>query len=85
MTAYLCFAGTNQSGIPQWRTGEKFPSAHPTGAGCPERRGFCKSATIMGCLKYGACFSGLDAQDDPFFSCIAGQVRDMVGQQLELA
>ena len=23
------------------------------------------AATIMGCLKYGACFSGLDAQDDP--------------------
>ena len=38
-----CVAGTNQSGIPEWGTWEKFPSAHPTGAGCPERRGFCKS------------------------------------------
>ena len=43
MTAYLVFAGTNQSGIPQWGTWEEFPSAHPTGAGCPERRGLCKS------------------------------------------
>ena len=24
-------------------------------------------ATIIGCLKYGACFSGLDDQDDPVF------------------
>ena len=24
-------------------------------------------ATIMGCLKYGACFRGLDDQDDPVF------------------
>ena len=38
-----CFAGANQSGIPQWGTWENFPSAHPTGAGCPERRSFCKS------------------------------------------
>ena len=28
-------------------------------------RGLVGAATIMGCLKYGACFSGLDAQDDP--------------------
>ena len=27
-------------------------------------RGLVGAATIMGCLKYGACFSGLDAQDD---------------------
>ena len=25
------------------------------------------AATIIGCLKYGACFSGLDDQDDPVF------------------
>ena len=34
-----CFAGTNQSRIPKWGTWEKFPSAHPTGAKCPKRRG----------------------------------------------
>ena len=28
-------------------------------------RGLVGAATIMGCLKYGACFSGLDDQDDP--------------------
>ena len=38
----FCFAGTNQSGIPQWRTWEKFPSAHPTGAECPKRGGLRK-------------------------------------------
>ena len=27
----------------QWRTREKFPSAHPTGAERPKRRGLCKS------------------------------------------
>ena len=27
--------------------------------------GLVGADTIMGCLKYGACFSGLDAQDDP--------------------
>ena len=68
---------------------ENFISAHPTGAGCPERRSLCKSnggpyqspadmrnhgslghawsgwsSNHHGCLKYGACFSGLDAQDD---------------------
>ena len=30
-----------------------------------DMRGLVGAATIMGCLKYGACFSGLDAQDDP--------------------
>ena len=29
-----------------------------------DMRGLVGAATIMGCLKYGACFSGLDAQDD---------------------
>ena len=28
-------------------------------------RGLVAAATIMGCLKYGACFSGLDAQGQP--------------------
>ena len=28
-------------------------------------RGLVGAATIMGCLKFGACFCGLDAQDDP--------------------
>jgi len=28
-------------------------------------RGLVRAATIMGCLKYEACFSGLHAQDDP--------------------
>ena len=80
--------GTNQSGIPQWRTWETLPSAHPAGAGWPERRSLCKSnggpykspadmrnhgslghawsgsGNNVGCLKYEACFSGLDAQDD---------------------
>ena len=37
-----CFACANQSGVSQWRTREKFPSAHPTGAECPKRRGLCK-------------------------------------------
>ena len=32
---------------------------------CIIMRGLIGAATIMGCLKYGACFSGLDAQDDP--------------------
>ena len=30
-----------------------------------DMRGLVGAATIMGCLKYGACFTGLDAQDDP--------------------
>ena len=30
-------------------------------------RGLVGAATIIGCLKYGACFSGLDDQDDPVF------------------
>ena len=30
-----------------------------------DMRGLVGAATIMDCLKYGACFSGLDAQDDP--------------------
>ena len=30
-----------------------------------DMRGLVGAATIMGCLKYWACFSGLDAQDDP--------------------
>ena len=29
-----------------------------------DMRGLVGAATIMGCLKYGACLSGLDAQDD---------------------
>ena len=29
-----------------------------------DMRGLVGAATIMGCLKYGTCFSGLDAQDD---------------------
>ena len=37
-----CFAGANQSRIPKWGTWGKFPSAHPTGAECPKRRGLCK-------------------------------------------
>ena len=30
-----------------------------------DMRGLVGAATIMGCLKFGACFSGLDAQDEP--------------------
>ena len=30
-----------------------------------DMRGLVGAATIMGCLKYGACFSGLDDQDEP--------------------
>ena len=30
-----------------------------------DMRGLVGAATIMGCLKFGACFCGLDAQDDP--------------------
>ena len=30
-----------------------------------DMRGLVGAATIMGCLKYGACFSGLDDHDDP--------------------
>ena len=30
-----------------------------------DMRGLVGAATIMGCLKYGASFSGLDDQDDP--------------------
>ena len=30
-----------------------------------DMRGLVGAATIMGCLKYGVCFSGLDDQDDP--------------------
>ena len=30
-----------------------------------DMRGLVGAATIMGCLKYGACFSGLDAKDQP--------------------
>ena len=32
-----------------------------------DMRGLVGAATIVGCLKYGACFSGLDDQDDPVF------------------
>ena len=30
-----------------------------------DMRGLVGAAAIMGCLKYGACFSGLDAHDQP--------------------
>ena len=30
-----------------------------------DMRGLVGAATIMGCFKYGACFSGVDAQDEP--------------------
>ena len=30
-----------------------------------DMRGLVRAATIMGCLKYGACFSGFDANDQP--------------------
>ena len=30
-----------------------------------DMRGLVGAATIMGCLKCGACFSGLDDQDEP--------------------
>ena len=58
----------------------KVSISSPTGAGCQEEafaratvaltraQQICiimsPAATIMGCLKYGACFSRLDAQDD---------------------
>ena len=32
-----------------------------------DMRGLVGAATIMGCLKYGACFSGFDEQADPVF------------------
>eukprot|EP00434_Breviolum_minutum_P043702 symbB.v1.2.038970.t1/scaffold6269.1/size19506/1 len=32
-----------------------------------DMRGLVGAATIIGCLKYGACFSGQDEQDDPVF------------------
>ena len=32
-----------------------------------DMRGLVGAATLIGCLKYGACFSGLDDQDDPVF------------------
>ena len=32
-----------------------------------DMRGLVGAATIIGCLKYGACFSGQDDQDDPVF------------------
>ena len=32
-----------------------------------DMRGLVGAATIIGCLKYGACFSGLDDQDDLVF------------------
>ena len=38
-----CLAGTNQSGVPEWGTREKFPAAHPTRTGGPKGRGLCKS------------------------------------------
>ena len=32
-----------------------------------DMRGLVGASTIIGCLKYGACFSGLDDQEDPVF------------------
>ena len=32
-----------------------------------DMRGLVGASTIIGCLKYGACFSGLDEQEDPVF------------------
>ena len=32
-----------------------------------DMRGLVEASTIIGCLKYGACFSGLDDQDNPVF------------------
>ena len=32
-----------------------------------DMQGLVGAATIIGCLKYGASFSGLDDQDDPVF------------------
>ena len=50
--------------LPKWRTWEKFPSAHPRGAGCPGHAGLVGAATIMGCLKYGAWLSPSKKDDD---------------------
>ena len=36
-----------------------------------DMRGFVGAATIMGCLKYGACFSGLDADDQPLLQLLS--------------
>ena len=33
-------------------------------------RGLVGAATIMGCLKYRACFSGLDADDQPLLQLL---------------
>ena len=35
-----------------------------------DMRGLVGAATIMGCLKYGACFSGLDADDQPLLQLL---------------
>ena len=35
--------------------------------GSLDMRGLVAAATIMDCLKYGACFSGLDDQNNPVF------------------
>ena len=32
-----------------------------------DMQGLVRAATIIGCLKYGASFSGLDEQEDPVF------------------
>ena len=43
---------------------QRWPLPEPSRYGPLDMRGLVGAATIMGCLKYGACFSGLDAQDD---------------------
>ena len=35
-----------------------------------DMRGLVGAATIMGCLKYGACFSGFDANDQPLLQLL---------------
>ena len=32
-----------------------------------DMHGLVRASTVIGCLKYGACFSGLDDQEDPVF------------------
>ena len=49
----------------QWPSLEHRRSASSMGP--LDMRGLVGAATIIGCLKYGACFSGLDNQDDPVF------------------
>ena len=67
MTAYLVLLAQTRVGLLSGGRGKSFHQLTQQEQDAQKEEAFARvgAATIMGCLKYGACFSGLDAQDNP--------------------